>query len=138
MIEILSHIVEFRNGESGANVLHIRQLTELLLKKLVEKTDRYSLTKTDIHLITNASALHDIGKIVVPEHIINKSGKLTAEEFEIVKKHSVEGAKRLNNIIYREDELIQKGKEICMWHHERYDGRGYPDGLCGDAIPISA
>ena len=139
MIEILSNIVEFRNGESGLHVLHVHTLTELLLKKLMEKTDKYGISKRDISLICNASALHDIGKIAIPGEILNKPGRLTKEEFEIMKTHSAAGAKMLSCIPMRENEpLIQVGYQICRWHHERYDGRGYPDGLKGEEIPIAA
>ncbi len=139
MIEILSNIVEFRNGESGLHVLHIYTLTDLLLRRLLEKTDRYDISKKNIPLICNASALHDIGKIAVPEHILNKPGRLTKEEFEVMKTHSAEGAKLLQMIPMRQQEpLIRYGYQICRWHHERYDGRGYPDGLAGEDIPIAA
>ena len=139
MIEILSNIVEFRNGESGMHVLHIHLLTELLLNQLGRKTDRYRLSRSDISLIGIASALHDIGKIAVPEEILNKPGKLTKEEFELIKKHSVAGAEMLQNLPFRQHEpLVKTAYQICRWHHERYDGGGYPDGLCGDEIPIAA
>lgn len=139
MVEILSHIVEFRNGESGAHVLHIRTLTELLLKSLVQRTDKYHLSDKDIHLISNASALHDIGKIAIAEDILNKPAKLTPEEFEIIKTHTVLGERMLDDIMFHEDEpLLHMGKIICRSHHERYDGFGYPDGLKGDEIPIGA
>ena len=139
MISILSHIVEFRNGESGMHVLHIRTATELLLSALVKRTDRYSLNDTDINLIVTASALHDIGKINVPESILNKPGRLTREEFEIMKTHTTMGASILKGLEADQDEpLVRKAYEICRWHHERYDGRGYPDGLTGEEIPISA
>ena len=139
MVEILSNIVEFRNGESGLHVLHIRVITEMLLKKLVEKTDRIQLSLSDIALIVNASALHDIGKISIPEEILNKPGRLTPEEFEIMKTHAAIGAQILKNAPNRQTEqLIQVAHDICRWHHERYDGKGYPDGLKGDEIPIAA
>lgn len=139
MIEILSNIVEFRNGESGLHVLHIHTITELLLKRLVQRTDQYRLSRSDIALISNASALHDIGKIAVPESILNKPGRLTTEEFEVIKTHSAEGANMLERIPLRQEEpLIKVGYQICRWHHERFDGRGYPDGLKGDEIPIAA
>ncbi len=139
MIEILSHIVEFRNGESGLHVLHVHTITELLLKALKNKTDKYPLTQKDISLICNASALHDVGKISIPSEILNKPGRFTPEEFEIMKGHTVEGAKMLKDIPFRENEpLIKIGYQICRWHHERYDGRGYPDGLKGEEIPIAA
>lgn len=139
MIEILSHIVEFRNGESGLHVLHVHAITKMVLEQLVKKTNRYALSSKDIRLICNASALHDIGKISVPTEILNKPGKFTPEEFEIMKKHTVVGADMLDNIPFRKNEaLVQVGYQICRWHHERYDGRGYPDGLKGDDIPIAA
>ncbi len=139
MIEILSHIVEFRNGESGLHVLHVHVITELLLRRLVEKSKAYSLTEQEIHMIGNASALHDIGKISVPAEVLNKPGRLTPEEFEIMKRHTVEGAKMLQNIPFRRnDALVRVAHDICRYHHERYDGGGYPDGLKGDDIPIAA
>ena len=139
MISILSHIVEFRNNESGLHVVHIRTITELLLRRLREKTDRYPLTEADISLISTASALHDIGKINVPEEILNKPGRLTKEEFEIIKTHSAVGEHMLRQIPFNQNEpLVKVAREICRWHHERWDGRGYPDGLTGDEIPISA
>lgn len=139
MVEILSNIVEFRNGESGLHVLHIRTITELLLRHLVQMTGQYALPPAQIALIVNASSLHDIGKISIPESILNKPGKLTPEEFEIMKTHSAIGAQILENAPCRQnEELIQVARDICRWHHERYDGRGYPDGLKGEEIPISA
>lgn len=139
MVNILSHIVEFRNGESGMHVLNIFTITSLLLQKLTEKTHKYNLTQKDISLITIASALHDIGKISIPSAILNKPGRLTPEEFDIMKTHTTVGASLLEEIpIYRDDPLVKVAREICRWHHERYDGRGYPDGLKGEEIPISA
>ena len=139
MINIFSHIVEFRNGESGPHVLHIRTITEVLLNRLVQKTDRYSLTQEDIQLISSASALHDIGKVSIPDEIINKPGKLTKEEFEIMKSHTTVGADILHDLPFSNEEpLLKTAYEIARWHHERYDGRGYPDGLTGEEIPIAA
>ena len=141
MISILSHVVEFRNSESGLHVLHIRTLTDLLLHQLVQKTDRYQLDESDIALISTASALHDIGKIVIPEEILNKPGRLTAEEFAIIKNHTVAGAQMLQDlgqVIARDEPLLQVAHAICRWHHERWDGNGYPDRLKGDEIPIAA
>lgn len=139
MISILSHIVEFRNNESGLHVVHIRTITELLLRRLRKKTDRYPLTEADISLISTASALHDIGKINIPEQILNKPGRLTKEEFDIIKTHSAVGEHMLRQIPFNQNEpLVKVAREICRWHHERWDGRGYPDGLKGDEIPISA
>lgn len=139
MISILSHIVEFRNGESGMHVVHIRMLTEMLLEQLVKRTDRYALDNNTRMLITTGSALHDIGKIGIDDKILNKPGRLTPEEFEEMKKHTIIGAEMLKSLgQYQNEPLIKTAHEICRWHHERYDGRGYPDGLRGDEIPISA
>lgn len=141
MISILSHVVEFRNSESGLHVMHIRTLTDLLLHRLAQKTDRYQLDESDIALISTASALHDIGKIVIPEEILNKPGRLTAEEFAIIKNHTVAGAQMLQDLgqaIARDEPLLQVAHAICRWHHERWDGNGYPDRLKGDEIPIAA
>ena len=139
MVNILSHIVEFRNGESGLHVLHVHILTKVLLKYIARKTDRYDLTDERIELISTASALHDIGKIAISDEILNKPGKFTPEEFEIMKTHSMLGAEMLEKVPFDKDEpLIKVSYEICRWHHERYDGRGYPDGLKGEEIPISA
>ena len=139
MVQLLSQIVEFRNGESGQHVLHIQTLTELLLNRLVQKTDKYHLSSDDCYLIATASAVHDIGKIGIDEKILNKPGKLTKEEFEIMKQHTVIGASMIDKMEqYKDEPLIQIAHEICRWHHERYDGRGYPDGLKGEEIPISA
>lgn len=139
MIRILSQIVEFRNGESGSHVLHIEKLTEMLMKQLLRKTDRYQIDPQMQELIPTASALHDIGKIGIEEKILNKPGKLTPEEFEIMKKHSVIGESILTSTAANMNEpLIKIASQICRWHHERYDGKGYPDGLKGDEIPISA
>ena len=139
MIEILSHLVEFRNGESGLHVLHVHAITEFLLQQLVKRTDKYDLDQKKITLISNASALHDVGKITIPSEILNKCGKLTDEEYKIMKTHTLEGAKMLEDIPFRRDEpLIKVSYEICRWHHERFDGSGYPDGLKGEEIPISA
>ena len=139
LVDILSHIVEFRNGESGLHVLNVRTLTELMLNHLVQKTDRYRLSPSDISTICTASALHDIGKITIDEKILNKPGRFTDEEFAIMKTHSMAGAEMLENLpIHQDDPLVQVAYDICRWHHERWDGRGYPDGLHGDEIPISA
>ena len=139
MINILSHVVEFRNSESGQHVLHIRTLTDLLLHQLVQKTDRYQLDESDISLISTASALHDIGKIMIPEEILNKPGRLTEEEYAIIKTHTTEGARILKGLAIGQDEpLVKVAHAICRWHHERWDGGGYPDRLKGDEIPIAA
>ena len=138
-INILSHIVEFRNGESGMHVLHIQTATDILLHTLVQKTDKYHLTAADISLISTASALHDIGKINIPESILNKPGRLTKEEFEVMKTHTTIGSEILEKLPFQqESDLVKTAYAICRWHHERWDGRGYPDGLKGEQIPIAA
>lgn len=140
MISILSHIVEFRNGESGLHVQHVKMITELLLKQLAQFTDKYPLSEADIALISMASAIHDVGKISIPEEILNKPGKLTAEEFETMKTHTVIGSKMLSDLPIEQfhSPLAKVAYEICRWHHERYDGKGYPDGLKGEETPIAA
>ena len=139
LVGVLSHIVEFRNGESGLHVRHIRIITETLLHCLLEVSNKYSISAEQQDLIPLASALHDIGKIGIADKILNKPGKLTPEEFEVIKTHSMLGAEMLQNLDnFGEQPLLQTAYEIARWHHERWDGRGYPDGLKGDEIPISA
>ena len=139
MVSILSNVVEIRNHESGDHIRNIRRITELLLHQLVQKTKAYHPSEEDIALIKTASSLHDIGKITIPEEILNKPGKLTKEEFEIMKTHSAAGAQILEQMKYGQDKpLYRYALEICRWHHERWDGHGYPDGLMGEEIPISA
>lgn len=136
---IISHVVENRNGESGPHVIHVEQITEIILNRLTELTDMYKLSKEDKKQISLASALHDIGKIGIDEKILNKPGKLTEEEYEIMKTHTTIGAIMIRQVQMEEDDtLIQFAYEICRWHHEKWDGRGYPDGLKGNYIPISA
>lgn len=140
MVEILSNIVEFRNGESGLHVRHVRAITDILLHAVRRRCPEYGLTPSLISVITNASALHDIGKISIDEKILNKPGRLTPEEFETMKTHTVIGAKMLEETPGQgeADLFLHMAHDICRWHHERYDGRGYPDGLKGEEIPIAA
>ena len=139
MVEVLSQIMEFRNGESGLHVVHINTLTRLFLERLVENTDAYNLTPDDCYLISTASAFHDIGKVGIDESILNKPGKLTKEEFETMKEHTLIGASMLDKLEhYKDEKMIKIAYQICRWHHERYDGKGYPDGLTGEQIPIAA
>ncbi len=139
LINILSYIVEFRNGESGLHVLHVQRVTKILLHHLAALAPQYHLTMQDITRISTASALHDIGKIAIDEGILNKPGKLTDEEYTIMKTHSAIGADMLKRLtIFENEPLVKTAYEICRWHHERYDGKGYPDGLKGDEIPLSA
>ena len=139
LIDILSQIVEFRNGESSLHVLHIELLTGMLLENLARKTDKYDLSWAKRSLITTASVLHDIGKISIDDKILNKPGRLTKEEFDVIKPHTLIGASMLERLtMYQDEPLVKVAYEICRWHHERYDGKGYPDGLEGEEIPISA
>ncbi|WP_337376011.1 diguanylate cyclase [Clostridium sp.] len=139
LISVLSEIVEFRNGESGMHVLNINTLTTMILEQLVRKTDKYHLSWSNRILISTASSLHDIGKIGIDEKILNKPGRLTPEERKIMEKHTVIGADMLANLqMYEDEPLMKVAYQICRWHHERYDGKGYPDGLKGEEIPISA
>ena len=139
LVGVLSQIVEFRNGESGSHVRHIRIITETLLHRLMELTSRYDLTPEQQDNIPLASALHDIGKIGIDEAILNKPGRLTKEEFEVMKTHTTIGSEILEKLPFQqESDLVKTAYAICRWHHERWDGRGYPDGLEGEQIPIAA
>ncbi len=139
MIAILSQIVEFRNGESGLHVTHVNALVKMLIERLRQITDQYDISWVKQDLIVMASSLHDIGKIGIDDKILNKKGKLIREEYEIMKTHTLIGASILENLEeYQQEPLVQTAYDICRWHHERYDGNGYPDGLKGEEIPISA
>ncbi len=139
MINIFSNIIELRNHESGSHTLNVQIITNLLLHRLSELTSRYNLTKSNISLISSLSALHDIGKIKIPEEVLNKPGKLTEEEWELMKTHSIEGDRILSNAaLDQTSKFVRTARNICRWHHEKYDGKGYPDGLSGDDIPIAA
>ncbi len=141
MVEILSNVVEFRNGESGLHVRHVRVFTDVLLHSVRRHCPEYGLTSAQIAVIANASALHDVGKISIDEKILNKPGRLTPEEFDIMKTHTVIGARMLEETpgrIEDNDGFLRVARDICRWHHERWDGRGYPDGLQGEEIPIAA
>lgn len=139
LVDIMGGAMELRNGESGPHVRHVRKLTEMMLEHLMRKTDRYHITSSDRSTIAAASTLHDLGKLSIPDSILNKPGRLTPEEFEIMKTHTTIGADMLEGMVqYRDSALVRVARDICRWHHERYDGSGYPDGLKGEAIPISA
>ena len=139
LLRILSNVLGSCNSESSEHILHIRTATEMMLRQLLKTTDAYHLTETDIAIITTASSLHDIGKIRIPEEILNKPGRLTDEEFKIMKTHSEIGASMIWDMHFLQDHpLVHTAWEICRWHHERWDGKGYPDGLKGEEIPISA
>lgn len=139
MVTVLSHIVEARNGESGEHVQNINVITEILLKNLLSKTDRYKGIAQDVDVICTASSFHDIGKINIPAELLNKPGKLTAEEYEIMKTHTTIGGDMMDELTkFKDEPLVKYSRQICRWHHERWDGGGYPDGLKGDDIPIAA
>ena len=139
MIQIMSNILGSRNSESREHILHIKTATEMMLRQLVKITDAYPLTEADISLIITASSLHDIGKICIQEEILNKPGRLTDEEFKIMKTHSELGEAIIKDMDFPQDHpLVRTAWEICRWHHERWDGKGYPDGLKGEEIPICA
>lgn len=139
LIEILSQIVEFRNGESGRHVLNVNIITGILLEQLTQITDKYNISWSDRLIITTAASLHDIGKIGIDEKILNKAGRLMPQEIEKMKEHTVIGASILENMeLFKEEKLVKTAYQICRWHHERYDGSGYPDGLKGEEIPVSA
>ena len=139
MITILGSIVEFRNGETGQHILHVQNLTDILMRELLKVTDKYPLTDDEISMIPTVAALHDIGKIAIPYHVLNKPGRFTEEEFELMKTHTTVGYDMLTAVpSYQDDPLINMASKVCRWHHERFDGKGYPDGLAGDDIPIAA
>ena len=140
IVEILSQIVEHPDGDdNGTHAGHMMKFTELILEKLIRKKTEYGIEEKDIYVISTASALHDIGKSRIDGAIIDKKGRLTPEEFEIVKTHTILGERMLKNIkAYEKEPLLKYAREICRHHHERFDGKGYPDGLVGDEIPVSA
>lgn len=139
LVDILAQVTEFRGGVGREHITNINRITELLLLQLMEKTSKYGLTKKDAYLISTASALHDIGKVEIDSRILNKPGRLTPEEFEVIKTHTVAGAEIIDKIHkYSNEPLVKYAHEICLYHHEKYDGKGYPCGLKGDDIPISA
>ena len=139
LVDIMGGAMELRNGESGPHVKHVRKLTEMMLEHLMRKTDRYRITSSDRSTIAAASTLHDLGKLSIPDSILNKPGRLTPEEFEIMKTHTTIAADMLEGMVqYRDSALVRTARDICRWHHERYDGSGYPDGLKGEEVPISA
>ncbi len=139
IIDILGTVVECRNLESGEHVKRVKNFTRILAEQMMEDYPEYGLTQDKIEVIVSASALHDVGKIAIPDSILLKPARLTKDEYEYMKSHTTRGCEVLNNVTDVWDETYSKvSYEICRHHHERYDGKGYPDGLAGDAIPISA
>lgn len=139
IMDMLGTIVEFRNLESGEHIKRVKEYTRVLAEYFSVKYPEYDLTRDKINNIVEASALHDLGKICIPDRILLKPGKLTDEEFAYMKTHTTRGCELLNSVnIDWDEELIKTCYEIIRHHHEKYDGNGYPDGLKGDEIPISA
>ena len=139
MVDFLSRIIGYRSGESNPHFANISTLSALLLQALQKRKNHYGLTERDCQLIATAAVFHDVGKIGIPESILLKPGKLTAKEFEVMKTHTLIGDNLIKSLeIYHDEPLLQMAAQICRWHHERYDGGGYPDGLKGEEIPICA
>lgn len=139
IIDVMSTIVEFRNMESGLHIKRIKGFTKVLAKAVAKYYPEYNLTEEQINIIAEASAMHDIGKIVIPDSILLKPAKLTEDEYETMKSHTTKGCEIITSVAAMQDEEYMKyGYDICRYHHERYDGKGYPDGLKGDEIPIAA
>ena len=139
IIEILGTVVEYRNMESGEHVKRVGEYTRILAETFMVVYPEYGLTQDKINVIVSASALHDIGKITIPDSILLKPGRLTKEEFEYMKSHTTRGCELLESMKNVLDTQYRKvSYEICRHHHERFDGKGYPDGLAGDAIPLTA
>ncbi len=139
IIEILGTVVEYRNLESGEHIKRVKNFTRILAKQVMQSYPEYGLTDHIVQMIEAASALHDVGKIAIPDKILLKPGRLTEEEFEYMKSHTTRGFEMLNTLQGIWDDDYRKiSYEICRYHHERYDGKGYPDGLKGDEIPICA
>lgn len=139
MVDALSSIIEYRSVETGQHILRIRHFTRVLLEEVARSCPEYQLTEETIAIICSASALHDIGKIAIPDEILMKAGKLTGAEREIMQTHAATGCRILASLENMADkEYLRYAHEICRYHHERWDGGGYPDGLRGDAIPICA
>lgn len=139
IMDTLSSIIEHRSVETGQHVLRIRMFTKVLLEEVMKCCPEYELNEHSIRVISEAAALHDIGKISIPDTILNKPGRLTKEEFDIMKTHTVKGCEILSGLDrVGDDEYLRYAYNICRYHHERWDGRGYPDGLKGDNTPICA
>lgn len=139
MVETLATVIEFRDCESGEHVKRISRITKILMTEVSKMYPEYHLSKTEIDKIASSAILHDVGKISIPDKILNKPGRLTDEEFEVMKQHTVKGCDILQSIPNIMDEgIYDYSYDICRHHHERWDGRGYPDGLVGDDISIWA
>ena len=139
IIELMGNVVEGRDEESGQHVRRVKDLTNILATQVMNDYPEYNLSPEVVDIITSASALHDVGKITIPDSILLKPGRLTNEEFDIMKTHTVNGCNILDKMPADWDKQYMKiSMDICRYHHEKYDGKGYPDALIGDEIPISA
>jgi putative two-component system response regulator len=139
IMDMLGSLVEFRGSESNNHIKRVKEFTRILCQSLAEYFPDYKLDEEKIEYITSASSMHDIGKIMIPDTILLKPSKLTEEEYEIMKSHTTKGCELLNSTSEYQDDMYAKySYEICRYHHERHDGNGYPEGLKGDEIPISA
>lgn len=139
LIDLLSNVVEFRDVESGEHIKRMKALSALIAQQVMQDFPEYGLDDERVEIITSAAALHDIGKIAIPDSILLKPGRLTPEEFEIMKTHTVQGCRILESAqIFSDKEYYDYSYDICRHHHERWDGRGYPDGLAGEEISIAA
>ncbi len=132
---MLGTVVEYRNLESGEHIQRVKGYTRILAESFMVDYPEYGLTQERIDAIVMASALHDIGKITIPDSILLKPGRLTADEFEYMKSHTLRGCELLDSLKSWNQEEKQLSYEICRHHHERYDGKGYPDGLVGNVAP---
>lgn len=136
---VFSRVMGYRNGEGMEHGRDVQLVTERLLYRLMERTDKYAFTRRECRRIAAAGMFHDVGKMGVPDTLLRKPGPLTPEEFDVVKTHTTIGESLLRSMKdYTGEPLVEIAADICRWHHERVDGRGYPDGLQGDEIPISA
>lgn len=139
MIDVLGTVVEYRNMEERSHLTMVKSITEILAKHMMQDYPEYGLTEEKIKVIASASVLHDIGKVMIPDAILLKPGKLTEDEFEYMKSHSIRGYDIIESIKELwDEEYVKYSMEITRSHHEKYDGAGYPDGLKGDEIPVSA
>jgi len=139
IIESVAKIVEARDSGSGEHIVRVKKLTELIAREIMTGYPEFDLNEEKVKLISSASVLHDVGKIVIPDVVLLKPGRLTEDEFRIMKTHSTKGCDVLNLFpLGLDDAFLEYALSICRWHHEKYDGKGYPDGLEGEEIPIAA
>ena len=139
IINIVGNVAEYRSLESGSHIRRVKQYTRILGEYVMNNYPEYGLTKETLDIIVSASTLHDIGKVAIPDSILLNPGRLSDDEFNYLRSHTIRGYELLDDFKHVwSEEYIKIGKEICRSHHERYDGKGYPDGLVGDEIPIAA